>query len=389
MYMSPEQIKSTKDVTHQTDIYSLGVVLWQMVTGRKPYDSNELSVPEIQVSILKEELPVTSTMWDDIIKAAMQKSVDLRYQQCALMKEDVIKSKIRSTKITRENELDERTVVENVSNEKKQKVNPISSNDRKEKFKSVDYIEEQIAVKRKLSPFYIILGVLLLIGIVYLIKKSNQREWVEMNGGVLDTLAVIDSTASMANYFDQNGNKIEIVEIGTQTWMKKNLDVDKFRNGDPIPHVKSEKEWVIASKRGQPAWCYFDNDSQNGNRHGRLYNWYAVNDPRGLAPDGWHIPTENEWQQFVQFFGGFPLNPKTLMKNNLWYVEFSGVRCGVRENFCKGEFLYGTGNESFWWSSEAYSKNDAYIFELNYTENTSNTTITELGYGCSVRCIRD
>jgi hypothetical protein len=123
------------------------------------------------------------------------------------MKEDVIKSKIRSTKITRENELDERTVVENVSTEKKQKVNPISSNDRKEKFKSVDYTEEQISVKRKLSPFYIILGVLLLIGIVYLIGKSNQREYIEMNGEVWDTIPPIDTTvidtdttASEANY---------------------------------------------------------------------------------------------------------------------------------------------------------------------------------------------
>jgi serine/threonine-protein kinase len=120
MYMSPEQIKSTKEVTHQTDIYSLGVVLWHMVTGRKPYDSNELSLPEIQVSILKEDLPLTKTNWDDIIKSAMQKSVDLRYKECALMKEDVLQYKTQSIKIPKENDLDQRTVVEIVSTEIKQ-----------------------------------------------------------------------------------------------------------------------------------------------------------------------------------------------------------------------------------------------------------------------------
>lgn len=120
MYMSLEQIKSTKEVTHQTDIYSLGVVLWQMVTGRKPYDRNELSLPEIQVSILKEDLPLTKTNWDDIIKSAMQKSVDLRYKECALMKEDVLQYKTQSIKIPKENDLDQRTVVEIVSTEIKQ-----------------------------------------------------------------------------------------------------------------------------------------------------------------------------------------------------------------------------------------------------------------------------
>jgi serine/threonine protein kinase len=73
MYMSPEQVKNTSEVTKQTDIYSLGVVLWQMVTGQKPYDSVEFSLPEIQVSILKDPLPVTNTIWDQIIEQTTEK----------------------------------------------------------------------------------------------------------------------------------------------------------------------------------------------------------------------------------------------------------------------------------------------------------------------------
>ncbi len=78
LYMSPEQVRSTSEVTKETDIYSLGVVLWQMVTGQKPYDSSTLSLPEIQVSILKEKLPLTNTKWDLIITNLMQKEVAKR-----------------------------------------------------------------------------------------------------------------------------------------------------------------------------------------------------------------------------------------------------------------------------------------------------------------------
>ncbi len=80
LYMSPEQIKNTSEVTKQTDFYSLGVVLWQMVMGKKPYDSRDLSLPEIQVSILKEVLPLTNSKWDKVIQKATQKEETKRFQ---------------------------------------------------------------------------------------------------------------------------------------------------------------------------------------------------------------------------------------------------------------------------------------------------------------------
>ena len=82
MYMSPEQVKSTKDVTIATDIYSLGVLLWQMLSGRKPYNQEELSVPEIQVSILREPLPSLNNIWDIIIQKATEKNMDTRFNNC-------------------------------------------------------------------------------------------------------------------------------------------------------------------------------------------------------------------------------------------------------------------------------------------------------------------
>ena len=82
------------------------------------------------------------------------------------------------------------------------------------------------------------------------------------------------------------------VTIGKQTWMQKNLNVSKYHDGTPIPQVTDPKKWANL-KTG--AWCYYENNTANDTTYGKLYNWYAVNDPRGLAPSGYHIPTDAEW----------------------------------------------------------------------------------------------
>ena len=106
------------------------------------------------------------------------------------------------------------------------------------------------------------------------------------------------------------------VKIGEQIWMSKNLNVSIFRNGDPIPEVKSEDDWENAAINHQPAWCYYDNEPKNGTVYGKLYNWYAVSDPRGLAPDGWHIPTDEEWTDLHLALGGGGGNEKYIYFNS-------------------------------------------------------------------------
>ncbi len=86
-----------------------------------------------------------------------------------------------------------------------------------------------------------------------------------------------------------------IVMGNGQEWMAENLRVFYFRNGDPIPIVKTDEAWKEAGENGEPACCYYENNSEYGKTYGVLYNWYAVNDPRGLAPEGWHVPTDAEW----------------------------------------------------------------------------------------------
>ena len=85
-----------------------------------------------------------------------------------------------------------------------------------------------------------------------------------------------------------------------QVWMNKNLDVDRYRNGDKIPEVKDPVQW---SQLTTGAWCYYNNDPVMGQIYGKLYNGYAVDDPRGLAPKGWHIPTDVEWTKLMTCVG--------------------------------------------------------------------------------------
>ena len=90
--------------------------------------------------------------------------------------------------------------------------------------------------------------------------------------------------------------KAQDVKIGRQTWASKNLDVSTYRNGDTIPQVQDANAWANL-KTG--AWCYYENKEENGTTFGKLYNWYAVIDPRGLAPEGYAIPDLYDWMKLT------------------------------------------------------------------------------------------
>jgi uncharacterized protein (TIGR02145 family) len=118
-------------------------------------------------------------------------------------------------------------------------------------------------------------------------------------------ISVTDEVRKASTYFSGAAASITVnlpsVTIGTQVWTDKNLDVTSYRNGDVIPQVTDATEWAGLTTG---AWCYYNNDPLNGAIYGKLYNWYAVNDPRGLAPQGWHIPTDAEWKTLSTLLGG-------------------------------------------------------------------------------------
>ena len=112
------------------------------------------------------------------------------------------------------------------------------------------------------------------------------------------------------------------IKIGTQTWTSKNLDVATYRNGDAIPQVQDFNEWKNLTTG---AWCYLFNDPTNGTKYGKLYNWYAVTDPRGLAPEGYHIPTDEEWTILTDYLGGESAAGKKMKSTTGWKSYTEGV----------------------------------------------------------------
>src|SRR5258705_4009172 len=129
------------------------------------------------------------------------------------------------------------------------------------------------------------------------------------NKSLLHLIAVlVMALAATAQVTDLNGKTYSTVKIGAQEWMAENLDVSKFRNGDPIPEAKTSHEWWQAGQNGKPAWCYYNNDPVMGRLYGKLYNWYAVNDPRGIPPAGWHVPGDPEWTRLTNYLGGDPVS---------------------------------------------------------------------------------
>lgn len=187
---------------------------------------------------------------------------------------------------------------------------------------------------------------------------------------------------------------IQEVIIGNQVWMLENLDVEYFRNGDLIPQAKTAEEWENAGKNSEPAWCYYDNDESNGSKYGKLYNWNAVNDSRGLAPEGYRIPSNAELTELTDNLGKENLAGIKMKGTNGWYESgngnnssgFSALPGGFR--YINGSFS-DIGKVGNWWSSSESDSNNAVSRFLNYYNADVFNYNSDKQNGFSVRCLKD
>jgi len=234
MYMSPEQVRNIKEVTKSSDIYSLGVVLWQMVTGTKPYDTKTISSFDLQTKIVTEKLPLTYTFWDGIIEKATQKEVGQRFFDCASFSENI---KGNNSKVTKTIDVDtnEHTVIEQV----KPKESNIPKKEEEIKATKSPITENTRSKKSK----WVIPVAICVLGLILFIFYFSKDKVDDKNQEFTKSVTDID------------GNFYKTVVIGKQTWMKENLNVSRFRNGDLIPEVKTDEEWEKAGEMKQPAWC--------------------------------------------------------------------------------------------------------------------------------------
>jgi uncharacterized protein (TIGR02145 family) len=199
---------------------------------------------------------------------------------------------------------------------------------------------------------------------------------------------------------DKSENEIlDVVTIGDQVWMSKNLDVSKFRNGDLIPQAKTEEEWNAALTNLQPVWCYYKYLSTIGAKYGKLYNGYAVVDARGLAPIGFHIPTDTDWTRLTDYLGSNDETGTKMKSTSGWYRNGNGTNSsgfaalpgGVRFHGAPW-FLYDEQYCYFWSSTASVSTTGNIYLKMLYLTYQNGSVMTEPEYiksGMSVRCIKD
>ena len=179
--------------------------------------------------------------------------------------------------------------------------------------------------------------------------------------------------------------------------MKKNLNVSFYRNGDSIRHAISFEDWNDAGNRKEGAWCYYNNNIGLGEIYGKLYNWFAVNDPRGLAPEGWHIPSSKEWDTLeFSVIGGKGFSGCALKESGTAHWEgpnkestnssgFTALPAGIRNH---GKFESLRTSCAFW--AGDYRTDDFALGRM--ITGLQSIVLSGASYkvnGYSIRCIKD
>ena len=187
----------------------------------------------------------------------------------------------------------------------------------------------------------------------------------------------------------RDGKVYKTVKIGGQEWMAENLNVSKFRNGDLIPEAKTDEEWEKAGVNKQPVWCYFSNDPKNQNQNGKLYNYYAIIDERGLAPANWRILNNDDWSKLNSSLG---LEYASRIKSKSgWINNFNGTNksgFSVYPSGCRadnGRFI-GFGDNAVYLSLPV-TDDDVFTKKVIVRNAILHAQYPSENFGYSVRCL--
>jgi uncharacterized protein (TIGR02145 family) len=202
---------------------------------------------------------------------------------------------------------------------------------------------------------------------------------------------------------DIDGNVYKTVKIGNQTWMAENLRTTKYRNGDPIPLITDAGAWSNLSS-GAYQGPYFSDKLEYGN----FYNWYAVNDPRNIAPEGWHVATDAEFTELASFLGGNTVAGDKLKEAGT--THWNDPNSGTNES---GFTALGSGIVNaidgtkpgawikgffvVWTNTLSPGTSYPILYTLdndlpNFTKYVSNNILgagVPKRHGCAVRCVKD
>lgn len=193
---------------------------------------------------------------------------------------------------------------------------------------------------------------------------------------------------------DIDGNVYLTITIGQQEWMAENLRTASYSNGTPITNITDMDEWEENTSAG--SWVFYDNDESNDAVYGKLYNWFAVTDSQGLCPEGWHVPSDDEWNVLTDNFGG-PDTAGCSMKEsgtNHWESPntcannlsgFTALPGGYRDPSGFVNF----GRHGGWWSTDEDNEERAWFHTLNYNNSALWHLFMFKKNDLSVRCVKD
>jgi uncharacterized protein (TIGR02145 family) len=233
-------------------------------------------------------------------------------------------------------------------------------------------------MKKKIRPLFCLV---ILIPFVIILAISCKKEETQIPAIIKDI----------------DGNIYHTVTIGTQVWLKENLKVTHYRNGDNIPNITDSLMW---GNTVTGACCNYNNDTSNCTIFGKLYNWRAVVDYRNICPIGWHVPNFNEWNTLIEYLGGDRIAPLKIKDTGTLFWKkynpevtnesgFSGLPGGFRSNFTNR--FFSLGEEAYWWSSTNTGLFSAYSISIenNYGFDQIKWIDQFKEFGASVRCIKD
>jgi uncharacterized protein (TIGR02145 family) len=223
-------------------------------------------------------------------------------------------------------------------------------------------------------------------------RPSDKKRLVLNNSQIQELVFKLFSNdaGGADGYLDNYQNE----QIVNQVWAIQNLNTDRFQNGSLISEATTAKDWRWACDNKRPAWCNYDNLSSNGDKYGKLYNWYAVADARGLCPAGWHVPSDAEWTRFTEYLGGLELAGTKMKSESGWsnkgngnnFSGFNGLPGGYRFNNWAFE---GVGENGSWWSSTENDPTSAWARTLDVSVGRTYRYFDDKRKGFSVRCIKD
>lgn len=223
--------------------------------------------------------------------------------------------------------------------------------------------------------------------------KDDSLIVMKMFSSILIVFYASCSLLAQTTVKDADGNTYPVIRIGNQFWLGMNLKTTKFSDGGNIPLVTNDSQWKSLAS---PAYCWLNNEANNKEPYGALYNWYAV-DTKKLCPEGWHVPSNENWQVLAAFLGD-PQFAGALLKergNEHWkntIVEatdelgFTALPAGFRN--AAGFFPNYANSYTVWWSSSK-SGNEGSNRGLYFSNNILYQSHENYRSGFSVRCIKD